>query len=550
VRGTKTPLHPAGIGGLIIAGHTVGSWRWLARYATWSTPPQARKGGTTITSLDFGRAAARHLSFAAALAASAVAVTPHGAYAQDVTGGKGTRATLEELAAYATPAVVLLDVRTPTSSRQGSGFIVDPSGRILTNYHVVRDARTVRVKLSSGDVYDEVQILAEDERRDIAVLQVPGFDLPTLPLGNSDSVRIGAAVVLIGSPLGLENTVSTGIVSGRRQEEEGYRLLQVSAPASPGSSGGAVLSASGDVVGIAVSQLEAGQNLNFAVPINYARGLLDHLPGTPVRVLQATTRDAEGSVSQKTAARTEEVNQGLTYRLEGFQGFRVERRTTLDHNRERHTRITYRVIESVGKAEPQLERYLESETTTRTEPFGTIQTLRRERSRTVVELARLRPISARGEVTSWTEGGWVTSSYDMRFDGDHVLGVIADTSAAHAREVDRDLPDGIILHDVRELAFALLDADQLVGRSVEFTTFDPRTAEVLHDRYDVLQEAPVKVGDQTYDALEVNLATGLDNETLYFRSDRPRIFLRRVRPDTGEREEMTTVQFFTETGGG
>ena len=73
---------------------------------------------------------------------------------------------------------------------------------------------------------------------------------------------------------------------------------------------------------------------------------------------------------------------------------------------------------------------------------------------------------------------------------------------------------------------------------------------MLHDRYDVLQEAPVKVGDQTYDALEVNLATGLDNETLYFRSDRPRIFLRRVRPDTGEREEMTAVQFFTETGGG
>ena len=474
---------------------------------------------------------------------------PHAGAAQANTPKKTTQATLEELAAYATPAVVLLDVRTPTSSRQGSGFIVDASGRILTNYHVVRDARSVRVKLSSGDVYEEVEILAEDERRDIAVLQVPGFDLPALPLGNSDSVRIGAAVVLIGSPLGLENTVSTGIISGRRQEEEGYKLLQVSAPASPGSSGGAVLSATGDVVGIAVSQLEAGQNLNFAVPINYARGLLDHLPSMPVRVLQANTRDAEGSVSEKTASRTQLVNEGLRYALQGFQGYRIETRTTMQHNRERHTRITYRIIETVGQGEPQLERYLESETTTRTEPFGTIQTLRRERSRTVVGLARLAPVSARGEVTSWTEAGWVTSSYDMRFDGDHALGVINDTSDAHSKEIDIDLPAGIILHDVRELAFALLDTDQLVGKSVEFTTFDPRTAEVLHDRYDVLDKAPVKVGDQTYDALQVNLATGLDNETLFFRAQRPRIFLRRVTTDSGDVEEVTAVQTFAEKGG-
>ena len=426
---------------------------------------------------------------------------------------------------------------------------MDASGRILTNYHVVRDARNIRVKLSSGDIYDEVEILAEDERRDIAVLQVPGFDLPALPLGDSDSVRIGAAVVLIGSPLGLENTVSTGIISGRRQEEEGYKLLQVSAPASPGSSGGAVLTANGDVVGIAVSQLEAGQNLNFAVPINYARGLLDHLPSAPVRVMQPTTRDAEGSVSEKTASRTQTVNQGLGYELAGFQGYRIETRTTMDHNRERRTRITYRIIETVGESPPQLERYLESETTTRTEPFGTIQTLRRERSRTVVGLARLQPVSARGEIASWTPEGWATSTYDMRFDGDHVLGVVSDTSAARSKEVDMDVPDGIILHDVRELAFALLDTDHLVGRSVEFTTFDPRTAEVLHDRYDVLDQASVKVGDQTYDALQVNLATGLDNETLFFRATRPRILLRRVRMDSGEVEEVTAVQYFTENGG-
>src|SRR5690606_21748222 len=176
--------------------------------------------------------------------------------------------SLEALAERVTKAVVLIDGRTASSSRQGSGFLIDSSGLTLTHQHVSRDAQGPRVKLASGDVYDRVRILAHDERRDIAVIQIEGFALPTLPLGNSDSVRIGAPVVLVGSPLGLENTISTGIVSGRRQEPEGFQLLQVTAPASRGSSGGAVLSTSGEVIGIAASQLLSGQNLNFAVPIN------------------------------------------------------------------------------------------------------------------------------------------------------------------------------------------------------------------------------------------------------------------------------------------
>src|SRR5688572_5090170 len=95
---------------------------------------------------------------------------------------------LETVVEDATRAAVLIDIETPSDTRQGSGFIVDPVGLIVTNSHVVRDARTARVKLSSGDVYDRVTILAQDDRRDIAILRIAGFDLPTLPLGNSDSV--------------------------------------------------------------------------------------------------------------------------------------------------------------------------------------------------------------------------------------------------------------------------------------------------------------------------------------------------------------------------
>ncbi|HSM08216.1 MAG TPA: trypsin-like peptidase domain-containing protein, partial [Gemmatimonadota bacterium] len=175
---------------------------------------------------------------------------------RDATGpaGQTTPANLEELSSLATAAVVLVEVQAGDRSRQGSGFIVDQEGIILTNHHVIRNATNATVRLSSGDIYDRVSVLAVDERRDLAVLKISGFGLPTLQLGNSDSVRIGTDVIAIGSPLGLENTVSTGIVSGRRTEPRGFQLLQITAPASTGSSGGPVLLRDGRVVGIAASQ--------------------------------------------------------------------------------------------------------------------------------------------------------------------------------------------------------------------------------------------------------------------------------------------------------
>lgn len=450
--------------------------------------------------------------------------------------------TLEELAARATPAVVLIDVTTAADTRQGSGFIVDPEGRILTNDHVIRDARTARVKLASGDVYEDVEVLVRDPRRDIAILRIAGFDLPSLELGNSDSVRVGAPVVLIGSPLGLENTVSTGVVSGRRQEPEGYQLLQISAPASRGSSGGAVLGARGQVVGIAVSQIDAGQNLNFAIPINYARGLLSHLGDEPVAVLTSTNLTA-GDEETRPTPRRNSVNTGLSYRMDDFGGYQIETEVALEGNRRRRTRVTYRLIETVAASELQVEQYRESETTQVVEPFGTVQTLRRERSRVVVRAGGLRPISARGETAWWNGLAWVTAQHELRFDQDRVVGLVTDTTG-RTIELDRELPQGIILLDIRDLAFALLDADSLVGRSVEFTTFDSRSGEVDMDRYDVMESVTVETAGRTYSALRVNVATGLDNETFFVRTDSPRVLLRRINDDGSEVETVTAVEVF------
>jgi hypothetical protein len=477
----------------------------------------------------------------AALAALACGGAPTAGLAAQVAVAAG--ASLEELAANATPAVVLIDVATAADARQGSGFLVDADGTILTNYHVIRDARSARVKLSSGDIYEEVEILAGDERRDIAVIRIAGYNLPYLQLGDSDSVRVGAAVVLIGSPLGLENTVSTGVVSGRRQEPEGYQLLQISAPASRGSSGGAVLSSRGQVVGIAASQIGGGQNLNFAVPINYARGLITHLGDEPMSVLRPAPANVEDTASRTPAAATRAnyVNQGLTFRLSDFRGYSTETYLEMEGNRQRRTRITYRHIETVTAGEPQIERYRESETSRVSEPFGTVQVIRRERSRVVVNASDLRTISARGETADWNGTDWVVSEHDLRFTGDRVVGLVTD-SAQRTTEMDRELPRGILLQEIRDLAFALLDAQALVGHSVEFTTFDPRSGRVDQERYDILGPTSIEVAGDRHSALQLNVASGLDNETYVVRDEIPRVLLQRISDDGSEVETITSME--------
>jgi S1-C subfamily serine protease len=459
-------------------------------------------------------------------------------------GWAGAQATLpsdslEGLAEQATRSVVRLEVQTEGAPRQGTGFLVDSGGRLLTNHHVIEGAQSIRVKLATGDLYDVVSILAVDERRDIAVLQIPGFSLPALPLGNSDSVRVGAPVILISHPLGLENTVTTGIVSGRRQEDDGFQLLQITAPASLGSSGGPVLSRSGEVVGMASSQMQTGQNLNFAVPINYARGLLSQATA-PLAVLRPRTTAAPGGVPL--SASGPGVNSGLSFDLERFAGYILETEIKTGDEASYRARVTYRLLQTVGSGQPRIERYFESETTQRTGPFDTNQTVRRERSRTLVLADGLQPISSSGDIAWWTGENWKTVAYDLTFDGYHVRGTVADTTG-RSRELDRDLPPGIILREVRDLAFATLATDSLQGRSVEFVTFDPQSAEVMRDRYDVGGVMEIRVAGRDYDALRVNIASGLSNITAFFQAGRPRVLLRH---ENGERvEEMTRLEVFT-----
>lgn len=170
----------------------------------------------------------------------------------------------------ASPSLVTIS----TADWFGSGVLIEASGVVVTNLHVIRGAEKATVRLANGDAYDDVGVVDVDARKDLALLKIKGFKLPAAALGDSDEVEIGQRVYAIGAPKGLELTISEGIVSGRRDSGEGHQLLQTSAALSSGSSGGGLFDQAGRLIGITTSKIVEGENLNFAVPVNYVRGIL------------------------------------------------------------------------------------------------------------------------------------------------------------------------------------------------------------------------------------------------------------------------------------
>ena len=157
----------------------------------------------------------------------------------------------------------------------GSGFFVD-TDKLATNYHVIKGSTSVLARQIGKENWHPIEdIFAKDQENDLAILKLSSITTSTLALANSDTVQTGETVYVVGNPQKLEGTFSKGIVSAVRTDGKG-RLIQIDAPISPGSSGGAVLNNKGEVIGIA-TLVHAGknaQNLNFAVPSNYLRALL------------------------------------------------------------------------------------------------------------------------------------------------------------------------------------------------------------------------------------------------------------------------------------
>ena len=168
---------------------------------------------------------------------------------------------------------------------QGSGFIVSADGLILTNAHVVRGADEVTVKLTDRREF-KAKVLGQDDKTDVAVLKIDASGLPTLPLGNTRQLAVGEWVLAIGSPFGFENSVTAGVVSakGRSLPDEGMvPFIQTDVAVNPGNSGGPLINASGQVVGInsqIYSRSGGYQGVSFAIPIELAAKIKDQIVAT------------------------------------------------------------------------------------------------------------------------------------------------------------------------------------------------------------------------------------------------------------------------------
>jgi serine protease Do len=203
--------------------------------------------------------------------------------------------TVADIAALGLPAVVTIR----TAQSLGTGFIVRSDGWIATNLHVVIGGPRVRVTLRDQRELDVVEVLAASPEYDLALVRVDARGLRTVAIGDSDAIRPGDPVVAIGNPLGLEDTVSNGLVSARRKIN-GFEVLQVSAPIAPGSSGGPLFNERGEVVGIATAVLNGGQNLNFGVPVRYLAPMIKQPAPMPFSEFAALVAQLRHAPSPKT----------------------------------------------------------------------------------------------------------------------------------------------------------------------------------------------------------------------------------------------------------
>ena len=168
----------------------------------------------------------------------------------------------------------------PKQQSLGSGFIIDREGYIVTNNHVVENADKIKVKLSNGKEFD-AKVIGRDPKTDLALIKIKGSeDLVPIKMGDSEAIKVGSWVVAIGSPFGLEQTVTAGIVSakGRVIGAGPYDdFIQTDASINPGNSGGPLLNMAGEVVGINTAIIARGQGIGFAIPINMAQGIVAQL---------------------------------------------------------------------------------------------------------------------------------------------------------------------------------------------------------------------------------------------------------------------------------
>lgn len=178
--------------------------------------------------------------------------------------------TAQEIAAKCSAAVFYIEVSYGDGEYEGagSGFFISSSGIAVTNYHVMQEAKAARITTTDGNTYDVIGVYDYSIFDDVVLMQIDGSGFTALEPGDSRNLAQGATIYTIGSPLGLSNTLSTGLISNTNRNIDGTDYIQISAAISSGSSGGALINAYGQVIGITTASYVYGQNLNLAVPFH------------------------------------------------------------------------------------------------------------------------------------------------------------------------------------------------------------------------------------------------------------------------------------------
>jgi serine protease Do len=201
----------------------------------------------------------------------------------------------------------VVQVRTPEGL--GSGFFLNADGYLITNFHVIEGETEISVEVYNQkdgqldrETYKQVKIIAINKFHDLALLKIEDKDAPKfkyVTLGSSDALNVGDSVFAIGSPLGLERTVTQGILSTKTRQLEGELYLQTSTQINPGNSGGPLFNLAGEVVGVTNMKITFGEGLGFAIPVELVKSFLDHRdafayaadnPNNPYRYLAPPSR--------------------------------------------------------------------------------------------------------------------------------------------------------------------------------------------------------------------------------------------------------------------
>lgn len=196
-----------------------------------------------------------------------------------------------EISEKVSPSVFYIEVydsqSNPVSS--GSGFFVTKDGVAVTNYHVIEGSSQAWIQTKTGDIYEVTGVLSFDKSLDVAIIKINKTSaagntvtaFPAVTMGDSDNIKSGQTIYAIGSPKGMQDTISNGIIGNVNQIVNDYSFIQITAPISHGSSGGALIDEYGEIIGITSAGIESGENIGFAIPINVIKRFDLNMTPTP-----------------------------------------------------------------------------------------------------------------------------------------------------------------------------------------------------------------------------------------------------------------------------